>query len=224
MKLLITTLTFIFISFGIKAEVNVFALGDKSPNTCTFSIEGKITKETLSEFRKVLKSKRSNYDCSKVESGKEAHTFFDTVVLGTSRGGDLNSAFEIMKEIRRYNLNTFVWEGTKYCNSSCALIFASGTHRHFAPLNKNKNRVLGIHKPQFIEGSYDYVELEKKYDSIKYSLIDFYKKNNVDPRFVIKMFETKFEKLSYEDITNLLIWRVVTSMEVPASWKRHKKY
>ena len=32
-KLVILSLTMIFLGFGVKAEVNVFALGDKSPNT-----------------------------------------------------------------------------------------------------------------------------------------------------------------------------------------------
>ena len=68
-----------------------------------------------------------------------------------------------------------------------------------------------------MQGTYDYLEHEKRLDIMKYEIIDFLETVHVDPRFAIKMFETQNSKMLFPNLSDLLIWRVISSLEPPES-------
>lgn len=222
MRAIITALFLILVSQSAGADVVRFGF---SNSKCAFVIEGEISETSLSTFRKNLFQKRDQNTCLPVENGEISKGFIKDVVLKDSIGGDIQSAFEIMKIIQEEKLNTFVdtaFSGFNKCQSACALIFASGKQRHLSnnfQRFEKQNSYIGVHKPYFIEGSYQYLEEEKKLDEMKYEIIEFLKKNQIDPRFTIKMFETSSSDMFFPKLTDLLIWRVVTSVETPQSLK-----
>lgn len=215
------------------SNVDVIRIGVPPNHKCSFVISGEIKNFTYSKFFSQLYTKRNPENCKISSKGKMSKSFIKTVTLRKSIGGDLNVAFEIMKLIRRNNFIThidtlFTPSGGKTgCLSSCSLIFASGKHRHFTQKYKNtvfdngfpNTITLGIHKPDFTEGTYDYLKKEKMLDEIKYKIISFLDEGGIDPRFTIEMFETSNEKIKYPSIEDLLIWQVVTSLEDPYIYK-----
>ena len=56
-------------------------------------------------------------------------------------------------------------------------------------------------------------------DEVKYALIDIFNENGLDPRFTINMFETNSEDMRFPKITDMLIWRVITSLSLPEFYK-----
>ena len=194
--------------------------------SCSFIIEGQINKQRLEKFRADLISLRNPKSCMLDNYGVPAHSFFNLVTITNSPGGDLNAAFEIMKLIRKYKLNTHLDEllsETPNCLSSCSLIFASGIQRHYTnPYqlgSANNNVLLGIHKPYFTKGSYDYETEEKLLDKMKYEIMDFLSIGGIDPRFTIRMFEVQSKNIEFPSISDLLIWRVITSLNYPINYK-----
>ena len=200
----------------------VIKLGISPPYKCAYVITGEINQNLYESFKNSLNEKRNSSDCTKDSTGKNAYSFIKTVILKTSTGGDLNAAFKIMKLIGYHKLITQIDSDlTEYCLSSCALIFASGNHRHWS-INedyKNSNHVLGIHKPDFVDGTYEHLNKEKALDKIKYEIIDYLSKVGIDPRFVIKMFETSNEKILYPKMQELLVWKTVTELGDPQYFK-----
>ena len=228
MKYILLTILLIFGATTVSASslTNILRYGTYPNQTCGFIISGEINSDTVSGFKKVLKSIRNPQDCSLNSSGKPAYTFFKTVTLTGSNGGDLNAAVEIIDLIIKNDLITHIDElitDERQCLSSCALIFASGSQRHYTnprALNSaSTNNILGIHKPYFTEGNYDYLNNEKVLDEIKYSLIKIFNENDIDPRFTIKMFETPSESILFPKVTDLLIWGVITSFSLPEFYK-----
>lgn len=194
--------------------------------SCSFIIEGQINKQRLEKFRADLISLRNPKSCMLDNYGVPAHSFFNLVTITNSPGGDLNAAFEIMKLIRKYKLNTHLDEllsETPKCLSSCSLIFASGIQRHYTNPKQlgsaNNNILLGIHKPYFTKGSYDYETEEKLLDKMKYEIMDFLSIGGIDPRFTIRMFEVQSKNIEFPSISDLLIWRVITSLNHPINYK-----
>jgi hypothetical protein len=203
----------------------VLKLGVVPPFKCAFVISGEINHELYKSFEKSLQENRNPSDCRKSDAGFASSNLIKTVILRTSRGGDLNAAFNIMKLIRRHNLVTQIDSDlTDFCLSSCALIFASGTQRHWTMNNDlgNPKLVLGIHKPDLVEGTYDFLKREKILDELKYEIIDFLAKGGVDARFSIKMFETSNENMMFPKMQDLLVWRTVTELEDPQYFKNLK--
>lgn len=208
----------------LQADMLVF--GSKEERVCSFLIEGEISQETASNFQKEMMAKRNPLSCELSASGQEANSFIRDVVLQNSPGGDVAAAYSIMQTIRNFELNTHIdtaFSGINSCQSACALIFASGKQRHLTDrLSRFEgfNSQLGIHKPDFIEGTYDFLQQERELDKLKYELIDFLSSGGVDPRFTISMFETPAASMFFPTLQDLLIWRVVTSIDLPASHKR----
>jgi hypothetical protein len=195
------------------------------PKRCAFLIEGAISSQSIAALKADSNSIRSTEDCSLDGNGKKASSFIKDIVLRDSPGGDLAAAFQIMNLIRALELNTHLDTSlarANKCQSACALIFASGEQRHFtSALGRfgSRNNLLGIHKPDFVEGTYAYVDKERKLDEIKYQIIDFLSLNQIDPRFVISMFETPTSKMYFPELSDLLIWRVVSSLDLPSNFK-----
>ena len=79
-----------------------------------------------------------------------------------------------MKLINKYNLITFIHEkfsqaqssNSAKCLSACGLIYSSGKQRHFIS-EHDFNNFIGIHKPFFVNRSYDYLKEEKELDTLK---------------------------------------------------------
>ena len=208
------------------ATSEIIRYGDFPNQTCSFVIRGEINTQTLAIFRTDLNTLRNVNTCAKDSSGKLAQHFFKVVTLQDSVGGDLSAAFEIVKLITDYGLVTHVDDNLSFntgCLSSCALIFAAGKERHYTK-NKNstsidENVIFGIHKPYFLNGSYEYLKNERLLDEIKYKLINHFNESGVDPRFTIKVFETASENIVFPKITDMLIWRVITSLSLPETYK-----
>ena len=191
---------------------------------CALYLHGEITQKLADEFIVDSNQKRDPITCKK--SDEKTAEYASILVLGNSPGGDLSAAFQIMRQIQARKIVTWIdiqlaknFDKTaqQQCLSSCALIFASGVHRHYSNDGEKLlfNRTIGIHKPRFLEGTYDYVQQERKLDEVKYQMLEFFKNIGVDPRFVIKMFEVENKNMKLEDLNKLLIWRVVTSLESP---------
>ena len=53
---------------------------------------------------------------------------------------------------------------------------------------------------------------------IEYQFINMFQQNDIDPKFVVRMFETNFDEMYFPDIRELLIWGVITSYEKPPSF------
>lgn len=203
----------------------VLKLGVAPPFKCAFVISGEINNELYQNFEKSLRERRNPSDCHRSNTGITSSEFIKTVILRTSLGGDVNAAFNIMKLIRQHGLVTQIDSDlTEYCLSSCALIFASGTQRHWTMNTyiEDPILVLGIHKPDLVEGTYDFLKKEKILDKLKYEIIDFLSASGVDPRFSINMFETSNENMMFPEMQDLLIWKTVTELEDPQYFKSLK--
>jgi len=222
----VLALTFMALGRPSDVEAEVLAIGNSETQACLLLIEGEITRQTLIKFSEELKTKRDESTCQRSQNGKPSKSFIKAVALVNSIGGDLRAAFQIMTLIKQHHLNTFLdtgLAGEGKCQSACALIFASGKNRHFSDRFKRMrmdNNIIGIHKPEFTEGNYDYLKNEQDLDKLKYRIVDFLDQNNVDPRFVIRMYETPSSNMYYPEISDLLIWRVITSLHPPESLKK----
>lgn len=194
--------------------------------TCGFVLSGEVNFEKVADFILDLQSIRNPATCELDPAGKPAHTFFKTFTLIDSPGGDLHAALDIINLIKKYKLVTHVdavMSQNIGCLSSCALVFAAGSQRHYTdPKNlgsATQNNTLGIHKPYFTSGTYDYLKSEKALDRVKYELVKTFADNGLDPRFTITMFETPSEDIKYPLITEMLIWRVISSLALPEFYK-----
>ena len=208
-----------------KDEILVKKIGHSDYKTaCVVLITGLIQPSSTAAFKEAVEELNSKDDSECVNS--------KLVLLSGSTGGDLRAAWSIMQIIRDTNLDTAVGlfpstetNPTKiagnFCYSSCALIFASGRNRHFLTTDTN-SYILGIHKPSFAQKSENYLKEEKALDDIKYKLADFYKEIGISPKFVISMFQTEFADMKFEQMKNLLIWRVITSFDYPLLWQQLK--
>ena len=230
--------------FPDASSVTPIKLGVKPPHVCGLLIQGDITETLKNDFHTYLNSKVNPDNCElDNNSNLFGYDAFKTVTLRGSRGGDLNAAFDIMKSIRKHKLitqidasftNNKTENGYVGCFSSCALIFASGFERHFTEKYKHtifkngiphgdgkstSDYILGIHKPDLSKGTYDYLNKEKYLDELKYKIISFLNENGIDARFTIKMFETSHENIFYPTLEDLLIGRVVTSLDEPEVYK-----
>lgn len=203
-----------------KSNIRLYKItGPKGGKGCIFGLNGEITVKESEWFKNAYK---------KNEFCKDDNLNLPTIFwIISSPGGDVQAALEIMEIIRKQRLSTFIWHdkhslrrGSRpECLSSCALVFSSGLHRHFKKTVES-NSHLGIHKPSFVARTYEYIEEERKHDQIKYALIDVMREQGIDPRFVIKMYETKYEEMYFEKLTNLLIWNVITSLDMPVDFPR----
>lgn len=205
-------------------NLHLLSLAHSRKPFCAIYLHGEITQKLADEFIAETEQKRDPVTCKKSEDNIAEYS--SILFLGNSPGGDLSAAFQIMRQIQARKIITWLdiqlaksFEPTaqQQCFSSCALIFASGVHRHYSNDTQKPlfNQLIGIHKPRFLERTYDYVQQERKLDELKYQMVEFFKSISVDPRFVIKMFEVENKSVKLEDLDNLLIWRVVTSLETP---------
>lgn len=203
-----------------KSNIGTYKItGPSGKQVCVFGLRGEITSREAEWFQNAFK----NRNFCKTNNLPDPTIFW----IISSPGGDVEAAVEIMQIIRKHKISTFIWyDQYSYertfipeCLSACALIFSSGLHRHFRK-KVEENTHLGIHKPSFVERTYDYVTEEKKHDEIKYALIDAMQEIGIDPRFIIKMYETKSEEMYFEKLTNLLIWNVITSLDLPVDFAR----
>lgn len=193
--------------------------GVDTPYKCAYVISGDISLHLFEAFRSATLEKRRRSDCELDNAGEPASNFIKTVVIRSSRGGDLRAAFGIMNLIQQNDFVTHIHSGpgmTEFCLSSCALIFASGIHRHMT-FDRERSLVLGIHKPSFVEGTYEHLQQEQELDNVKYTIIEHLSQVGVDPRFTIKMFETSFSEMTIPSLEELLVWDVVTDLEAPRS-------
>jgi len=201
-----------------KSNIRTYEITHKNSDkvACVFGLNGQITDIEATWLKDELK------DPTRCE-GNSPNIFW----IISSGGGDVKSALEIMELIDKYNLITFIYEELSQshisspgkCLSACGLIFSSGKQRHFKS-KYDSNNFIGIHKPSFVNRSYDYLKEEKELDTLKYELIKIMEQNGVDPRFVIAMYQTRAEEMYYETLSNLLIWDVVTSLDFPLGFPR----
>lgn len=99
---------------------------------CYLSIDGAITKSLEPAINQALRN-------------LEQRECVEKIVLITSKGGDLDTAIHIGKELREAKLTTQI-HGT--CESACAFIFIGGTRR-IVQINSVSSKAsrLGIHQP-----------------------------------------------------------------------------
>ncbi len=181
---------------------------------CILGIEGTITPLTATKLKE--KFEKPSSKCKVVAP---------VISIGASIGGDVEAALKIAELIKQNKLNTLIWKKPllstnnykqQECLSACALIFASGKNRYFPDVYTN--RILGIHKPAFLEQREDKVQAEIDLDRLKYRFIRLFESRNISPDFAISMFETRFEDMYYPDVRELSLWGVITSFEYPPSF------
>ena len=216
-----SVLTILLLTIAVKVsatEQAVVAKFELSHNLyesfCLIGIEGTITPQTATKFKERIEDQDT--DCKVVAP---------VISVGSSIGGDVEAALKIAEIIKQKELNTLIWKKPmrsenshkqQECLSACALIFASGRNRFFPDVYTN--RILGIHKPAFLEQREDKVQAEMDLDRLKYHFIRLFESRNISSEFTINMFETRFEDMYYPDVRELSLWGVITSFEYPPSF------
>lgn len=217
---------FIFSSGKLWAQetVGIFKYGVEQDFVCSVFVGGEISPKTYQDFGYLLNLNINPKTCLADQNGLPVKRVIDTIFIMNSYGGDVESALNIGRLIKRENLNTHTDSfTTETCFSACVLIYAAGKNRHITSGLSEFNDAstpLGLHKPDFVHGSYEYAENEQKLDRLKYKLIDLYKENNIDERFIIKMFETSFENIYVTKLNQALVWQLINSLQPPESLKR----
>jgi len=146
MKKLLFIIPLLFSSSIFAAIVTLHESG----KGCTLSgafIEGDIEAGDLKKFQNVISTLKNKYGENNCKNSS-------TIIRINSRGGNVDEALLIGREIRKNSFGVLVLEKSQ-CLSSCVFILASG-------LNKMVMGTVGIHRPYFT-----YIQEGKTADEIR---------------------------------------------------------
>lgn len=179
-----------FSSSSIAANISMHESG----NGCFFSgvfIEGNIEVGDFKKFQNVVSNLKNKYGAKRCSDG-------DTHVRINSKGGSVEEALLIGREIRKNSFGVIVMENSE-CLSSCVFILASG-------VSKFVNGKVGIHRPYFIsiEEGKSAEEIRSMRDSLSIKIKTFLNFMDVPESLFEEMLSYPPEKikvLSQQDLT-----------------------
>ena len=215
--------------FPIQAHAQISIFGPYKDGAgrlyCAGLIKHQIDYGTGKRLYDFLHSKIDPNTCRKDIGGVNGHELLKVIEITESKGGDLLAAMTIISLLQDYQIAVETWDrGPKYeiykCVSSCAIIFAGAPSRHYV-VGINQGSVyppvrskFGLHKPEFVvpENTFkNTIDREKKYDKLKYALMELVGRVGVKPDFIVKTFEISNNEIFIPLYVDLLMWGVVTS-------------
>jgi hypothetical protein len=194
MKKLLSIIPFLFSSSIFAANVTLHESG----KGCTLSgafIEGDIEAGDLKKFQNVVSTLKNKYGENNCKNS-------NTIIRINSRGGNVDEALLIGREIRKNSFGVLVLENSQ-CLSSCVFILASG-------VNKMVMGTVGIHRPYFtyIQEGKTADEIRSMRDSLSQRIKSYLNYMDVPESLLDEMLSYPPEKLKVLSAQDLIKFRL----------------